>query len=68
MKKKHIYIKPMAIVIAAENENLLEASPNIGYKGEDYNFHKEGGELIEEGGEWNGATPAKYHDVWDIWS
>ena len=61
---KRNYIAPAVFVIVAENGNLLEASPNIGYN-RDEAFNKEGGETIEIGGENSGATPAKGFTGWE---
>lgn len=61
---KRNYIAPAVFVIVAENGNLLEASPNIGFKSGE-NFVKEGGEIIEKGEENNGATPAKGFSGWE---
>ena len=55
---KRNYIAPAVFVIVAENGNLLQSSPNVGYDGGDGSFDKEGGETIENGGENSGATPA----------
>ena len=64
MDMKRNYIAPAVFVIVAENGNLLEASPNIGYN-RDEAFNKEGGETIENGGEDSGATPAKGFTGWE---
>lgn len=64
MDMKRNYIAPAVFVIVAENGNLLEASPNIGYNS-DGKFDKEGGETIWNGGEDNGATPAKGFSGWE---
>lgn len=61
---KRNYIAPAVFVIVAENGNLLEASPNIGYNRNEA-FDKEGGETIEIGGENSGATPAKGFTGWE---
>ena len=61
---KRNYIAPAVFVIVAENGNLLEASPNIGYN-RDEAFNKEGGETIENGGEDSGATPANGFSGWE---
>ena len=61
---KRNYIAPAVFVIVAENGNLLEASPNIGYN-RDEAFNKEDGETIEIGGEDSGATPAKGFSGWE---
>ena len=61
---KRNYIAPAVFVIVAENGNLLEASPNIGYNRNEA-FDKEGGETIENGGEDSGATPAKGFSGWE---
>ena len=61
---KRNYIAPAVFVIVAENGNLLQSSPNIGFKrGE--KFDEEGGEIIEIGGVANGATPAKGFSGWE---
>ena len=62
---KRNYIAPAVFVIVAENGNLLEASPNIGHAAVDGSFDKEGGENIWNGGEDNGATPAKGFSGWE---
>lgn len=64
MDMKRNYIAPAVFVIVAENGNLLEASPNIGYNS-DGAFNKEDGETIEIGGEDSGATPAKGFSGWE---
>ena len=64
MDMKRNYIAPAVFVIVAENGNLLEASPNIGYNRNEA-FDKEGGETIENGGEDSGATPAKGFSGWE---
>ena len=64
MDMKRNYIAPAVFVIVAENGNLLEASPNIGYNRNEA-FDKEGGETIEIGGENSGATPAKGFSGWE---
>ena len=64
MDMKRNYIAPAVFVIVAENGNLLEASPNIGYNSGGA-FNKEGGETIENGGEDSGATPAKGFSGWE---
>lgn len=64
MDMKRNYIAPAVFVIVAENGNLLEASPNIGYNRNEA-FDKEGGETIEIGGENSGATPAKGFTGWE---
>lgn len=61
---KRNYIAPAVFVIVAENGNLLEASPNIGYNRNEA-FDKEGGETIEIGGDASGATPAKGFTGWE---
>ena len=61
---KRNYIAPAVFVIVAENGNLLEASPNIGYNRNEA-FDKEGGETIENGGDASGATPAKGFTGWE---
>ena len=65
MDMKRNYIAPAVFVIVAENGNLLEASPNVGYDGDDGSFNKEGGETIINGGEDNGTTPAKGFSGWE---
>lgn len=65
MDMKRNYIAPAVFVIVAENGNLLEASPNVGYDGGDGAFNKEGGETIGNGGEDSGATPAKGFSGWE---
>lgn len=64
MDMKRNYIAPAVFVIVAENGNLLQSSPNIGFKSGE-NFVKEGGEIIEIGGVNNGATPAKGFSGWE---
>lgn len=64
MDMKRNYIAPAVFVIVAENGNLLEASPNVGYDGGGA-FDKEGGETIGNGGEDSGATPAKGFSGWE---
>lgn len=64
MDMKRNYIAPEVFVIVAENGNLLEASPNIGYNRNEA-FNKEGGETIEIGGDASGATPAKGFSGWE---
>ncbi len=64
MDMKRNYIAPAVFVIVAENGNLLEASPNIGYNRNEA-FDKEGGETIEIGGDASGATPAKGFTGWE---
>lgn len=64
MDMKRNYIAPAVFVIVAENGNLLEASPNIGYNRNEA-FDKEGGETIEIGGDASGATPAKGFSGWE---
>ena len=64
MDMKRNYIAPAVFVIVAENGNLLEASPNIGYNRNEA-FDKEGGETIEIGGENSGATPSKGFTGWE---
>lgn len=64
MDMKRNYIAPAVFVIVAENGNLLEASPNIGFKSDEA-FNKEGGETIINGGENSGATPAKGFSGWE---
>ena len=64
MDMKRKYIAPEVFVIVAENGNLLQSSPNVGYAG-DGAFNKEGGETIEIGGENSGATPAKGFTGWE---
>ncbi len=64
MDMKRNYIAPAVFVIVAENGNLLEASPNIGHN-RGGSFDKEGGETIVNGGEDNGATPAKGFSGWE---
>lgn len=64
MDMKRNYIAPAVFVIVAENGNLLEASPNIGYNRNEA-FNKEGGETIEIGGDASGATPAKGFSGWE---
>ena len=61
---KRNYIAPAVFVIVAENGNLLEASPNIGYDSNGA-FNKEDGETIEIGGDASGATPAKGFSGWE---
>ena len=65
MDMKRNYIAPAVFVIVAENGNLLQSSPNVGYEGGDGLFNKEGGETIENGGENSGATPAKGLSGWE---
>lgn len=65
MDMKRNYIAPAVFVIVAENGNLLEASPNVGYDGGGGAFDKEGGETIGNGGEDSGATPAKGFSGWE---
>lgn len=62
---KRNYIAPAVFVIVAENGNLLEASPNVGYVAVDGAFNKEGGETIGNGGEDSGATPTKGFSGWE---
>ena len=64
MDMKRNYIAPAVFVIVAENGNVLEASPNIGYNRNEA-FDKEGGETIENGGDASGATPAKGFAGWE---
>ncbi len=65
MDMKRNYIAPEVFVIVAGNGNLLQSSPNVGYAGGDGSFDKKGGETIENGGEYSGATPAKGFTGWE---
>ena len=64
MDMKRNYIAPAVFVIVAENGNLLQSSPNIGFKS-DGAFNKEDGETIEIGEDASGATPAKGFTGWE---
>lgn len=62
---KRNYIAPAVFVIVAENGNLLQSSPNIGFKSGE-NFVKEGGEIIiNDGGDASNTTPAKGFSGWE---
>lgn len=64
MDMKRNYIAPAVFVIVAENGNLLEASPNVGYDGGGA-FVKEDGETIINGEDASGTTPAKGFSGWE---
>lgn len=63
---KKLYIKPTVTVVITEIESLLAGSGNVGYTTDDGYVDDD---LIKEGKEYNGTTPAKGNNVsiWDAW-